>query len=45
MELDIGSNVITNTTGILTVQGKKQISLEVGDDLTPFSGHTEELTL
>ena len=31
MELDIGSNVITNTTGILTVQGKKQISLEVGE--------------
>lgn len=32
MELSIGSNRILNTTGVLTVQGKEQISLEIGDE-------------
>ena len=31
MELNIGSNIIRNTTGVLNVQGKDQISLEVSD--------------
>ena len=29
MELNIGSNIISNTTGVLTVQGKEQITLEM----------------
>lgn len=32
MELDIGSNIMRNTSGVLNVQGKKQIFLEIGDD-------------
>jgi len=32
MELNIGSNIIRNTTGVLKVQGKDQIFLEIGDD-------------
>jgi len=32
MELDIGSNIIRNTSGVLKVQGKEQIFLEQGDD-------------
>ena len=32
MELDIGSNIIRNTSGVLDVQGKEQIFLELGDD-------------
>ena len=32
MELDIGSNIIRNTSGVLNVQGKEQIFLELGDD-------------
>ena len=32
MELDIGSNIIRNTNGVLNVQGKEQIFLEIGDD-------------
>ena len=32
MELNIGSNIIRNTSGILSVQGKEQIYLEIGQD-------------
>jgi len=32
MEIDIGSNIIRNTSGVLNVQGKEQIFLELGDD-------------
>ena len=32
MELDIGSNIIRNTSGVLNVQDKEQIFLEIGDD-------------
>jgi hypothetical protein len=32
MELNIGSNIIRNTTGVLNVQGKEQIFLEIGND-------------
>lgn len=31
MELNIGSNIIRNTSGVLNVQGKEQISLEIGE--------------
>ena len=31
-EVNIGSNVFINTTGVLAVQGKDQISLEWGDE-------------
>ena len=31
MELNIGSNIIRNTSGILSVQGKEQVSLEIGE--------------
>lgn len=31
MELNIGSNIIRNTSGVLNVQGKEQIALEVGE--------------
>lgn len=31
MELNIGSNIIRNTNGVLTVQGKEQIFLEIGE--------------
>jgi len=30
MELNIGSNIIRNTSGVLNVQGKEQIGLEIG---------------
>jgi len=30
MELNLGSNIIRNTSGILSVQGKEQIFLEIG---------------
>jgi hypothetical protein len=30
MELNIGSNIIRNTTGILNVRGKNQITVELG---------------
>ena len=32
MELNIGSNIIRNTSGVLNVSGKEQISLEIGKD-------------
>jgi len=32
MELNIGSNIIRNTIGVLNVQGKEQIFLEIGED-------------
>ena len=32
MELNIGSNLIRNTSGVLRVQGKEQAFLEIGDD-------------
>lgn len=32
MELNIGSNIINNTSGVLTVQGKEQVFLEIGED-------------
>ena len=32
MELNIGSNIIRNTSGVLNVAGKEQIFLEIGDD-------------
>ncbi len=32
MELNIGSNIIRNTSGILNVQGKEQIAIEIGRD-------------
>jgi len=31
MELHIGSNVIRNTSGMLSVQGQNQISIEIGE--------------
>lgn len=32
MQLNMGSNVIRNTNGVLVVHGKEQIALEVGED-------------
>ena len=32
MELNIGSNLIRNTSGVLNVAGREQIVLEIGDD-------------
>jgi hypothetical protein len=32
MEIDIGSNIMRNTNGVLNVQGKDQISLEINDE-------------
>jgi len=32
MEINIGSNIIRNTNGVLNVEGKDQISLEVRED-------------
>jgi hypothetical protein len=32
VELNIGSNIIRNTSGVLNVSGKEQISLEIGKD-------------
>lgn len=32
MELNIGSNIINNTSGVLRVQGKEQVFLEIGED-------------
>jgi len=32
MELNIGSNIIRNTSGVLRVQGKDQVFLEIGED-------------
>ncbi len=31
MELNIGSNIIKNTNGVLSVEGEKQIYLEIGE--------------
>ena len=31
MELNIGSNIIRNTSSVLNVQGEEQISLEIGE--------------
>ncbi|OGW75298.1 MAG: hypothetical protein A3J72_01890 [Nitrospirae bacterium RIFCSPHIGHO2_02_FULL_40_19] len=31
MELNIGSNIIRNTSGVLSVEEKEQISLEIGE--------------
>ena len=32
MELNVGSNIIRNTSGVLNVAGKEQIFLEIGTD-------------
>jgi hypothetical protein len=32
MELNIGSNIIRNTSGVLNVSGREQIALEIGKD-------------
>ena len=32
MEINIGSNIIRNTNGVLNVEGKDQVSLEVRED-------------
>ena len=36
IELNFGSNVISNMSGILTLEGENQISLETGDDGQPL---------
>jgi len=36
MKLNFGSNIISNMSGVLTVEGGNQIFLEVGDDGQPF---------
>jgi hypothetical protein len=32
MEIEIGSNTFTNTSGVFQVDGKEQLKLEIGDD-------------
>jgi len=36
MELNFGSNIVSNSNGILTIEGKNQIHIEVGDESQPL---------
>jgi hypothetical protein len=36
MELNFGSNIVSNSNGILSIEGKNQIHIEVGDESQPF---------
>ena len=36
MRLNFGSNIISNMSGVLTVEGENQIFLEIGDDGQPL---------
>ena len=36
MELNFGSNIVSNSNGILTIEGKNQIHIEVGDEGQPL---------
>ena len=36
MELNFGSNIISNTNGVLVIEGKNQIQIEMGDKCQPL---------
>ena len=36
MEINFGSNIVSNSNGILTIEGKNQIHIEIGDDSQPL---------
>lgn len=36
MELNFGSNIVSNSNGILSIEGKNQIHIEVGDESQPL---------